>query len=132
MEGAGDYFTEDFNSDRKIQELVNGTKFLNYTIAIILADESKEYTKEELAKAADYLLRYKVDAAFAIGNIGDNTISISGRSKESVDVGAVMRELDGGGSQYSAATKIEDTTVEEVGERLRKIILPNHYIGKKV
>ncbi len=132
MEGAGDYFTEDFNSDRKIQELVSGTKFLNYTIAIILADESKEYTKEELAKAADYLLRYKVDAAYAIGNIGDGEISISARSKESVNVGDVMRELEGGGNQYSGATKLTGTTIGEVGERLRKVILPNHYIGKKI
>ncbi len=132
MESAGDYFTEDFNSDRKIQELVSGTKFLNYTIGIIMADEDKEYTKEELAKAADYLLRYKVDAAYAIGNIGDGVISISARSKESVNVGDVMREIEGGGNPCSGATKLTNTSVEEVGERLRKIILPNHYIGKKV
>ena len=132
MEAAGDYFIEDFNSDRKIQELVSGTKFLNYTIGIILADEDKEYTKEELAKAADYILRYKVDAAFAIGNIGEGVISISARSKESVNVGDVMRELEGGGSQTSGATKLENTTIEEVGQRLRKVILPNHYIGKEV
>jgi phosphoesterase RecJ-like protein len=132
MEKAGDFFTEDFNSDRKIQELVSGTKFLNYTIALIMADEDKEYTKEELAKAADYLLRYKVDAAYAIGNIGDGVISISARSKDSVNVGDVMRELEGGGNQYSGATKLKDTSIEEVGEKLRKIILPNHYIGKKI
>lgn len=130
MEDAGNYFIEDFNSDRKIQELVSRTKFLNYTVGIILADESQEYTKEELAKAADYLLRYKVDAAYAIGNIGDGVISISARSKESTNVGCVMRELDGGGSQYSGATKLTNTTVSEVGERLRKVILPRHYIKK--
>lgn len=132
MEKASDYFIEDFNSDRKIQELVSGTKFLNYTIAIILGNEDKEYTKEELAKAADYLLRYKVDAAYAIGNIGDGVISISARSKDSVNVGNVMRELEGGGNQYSGATKLSNTTIEEVGEKLKKIILPNHYIGKQI
>jgi c-di-AMP phosphodiesterase-like protein len=130
MEKAGEYFTEDFNSDRKIQELVSSTKFLNYTVAIILANEDREYSKEELAKAADYLLKYKVDAAFAVGNIGDGIISVSARSKDSINVGNVMRELEGGGNQYSGATKLENTTIREVGEKLKKIILPNHFVGK--
>lgn len=130
MEKASDYFTEDFYNDRKIQELVGSTQFLNYTIGVILGSEDKEYTKEELAKAADYLLRYKVDAAYAVGNIGDGIVSVSARSKESVNVGNVMRELGGGGNQYSGATKIEGVTVKEVGERLRKILIPTHYIGK--
>ena len=132
MEKASDYFTEDFNSDRKIQELVSSTKFLNYTAAIIIGSEDKEYTKEELAKAADYLLKYKVDAAYAIGNIGDGVISISARSKDSIDVGNVMRELEGGGNQYSGATKLTGTTIGEVGERLKKAILPKNYVGKIV
>lgn len=127
IEQANTYFSEDFKSDRKVQELVNGTKFLNYTIALILGDEDKEYTKEELAKAADYLLKYQVDAAYAIGNIGDGMISISARSKDSVNVGNVMRELNGGGTPCSGATKIKNMTVPEVGEKLMKIIFPNHY-----
>lgn len=132
IEQAEEYFTEDFNSDRRIQELVSGAKFINYTIAVLEGAPDKEYTKEELAKAADYLLRYKIDAAYAIGNIGDGVISISARSKDSVNVGNVMRELDGGGNQYSGATKLENTTIEEVGQRLRKVIMPNHYIRKEV
>ena len=123
-----DLFTEDFNSDRKVQELVSKSKIITYSIATILADEGVEYTKEELAKAADYLLRYKVDAAFAIGYIDDNTISVSARSKERMNVGGVMKELEGGGNQYSAATKLNDTTIEEVGKRLMKIIEPKHYL----
>lgn len=130
MEKAGDYFTEDFNSDRKIQELVNSTEFFNYTIGIILGSEDKEYTKEDLAKAADYLLRYKIDAAYAIGNIGDGVVSISARSKENVNVGDVMRELDGGGNQYSGATKLKGLSVEEVGNKLKKVLLPKYYINK--
>ena len=130
MEDAGNYFIEDFNSDRKIQKLVSRTQFLNYTVGVILADD-EEYTREELAKAADYLLRYKVDAAYAIGNIGDGVISISARSKDSVHVGNVMGEIEGGGTPCSAATKLYNTTVEETGERLKGIILPKFYIQKK-
>ena len=132
IEKANSYFSEDFKSDRKIQELISSTKFINYTIALIQGEEDKEYTKEELAKAADYLLKYKVDAAYAIGNIGDDTISVSARSKDSVNVGNVMRELEGGGNQYSAATKLKNTSIQEVGERLIKIIFPNHFNGKNI
>lgn len=130
MDKAGEFFTEDFNSDRRVQELVSSTKFLNYTVAVIKAKEDKEYTREELAKAADYLLRYKVDAAYAIGNIGDGIISISARSKESVNVGDVMRQLGGGGNQFSGATKIEGATIEETEKKLQKIILPYYSVKK--
>lgn len=130
MEKANSYFSEDFKSDRKIQDLINSTKFLNYTIGLIMGDEDKEYTKEELAKAADYLLKYQVDAAYAIGNIGDGIISISARSKDSVNVGNVMRELNGGGNQFSAATKLKNVSIEEAGEKLMKIIFPNHFDRK--
>lgn len=128
MNVVTDWFAEDFNSDRRVQELVSRAQIVTYSIATILAEEGNEYTKEELAKAADYLLKYKVDASYAIGEIGDNTISISARSKERVNVGKVMQELGGGGNPYSAATKIEDSTIEEVGKQLIKVIQPPHYL----
>lgn len=128
MNVVTDWFAEDFNSDRRVQELVSRAQIITYSFATILAEEGNEYTKEELAKAADYLLKYKVDAAYAIGEIGDNIISISARSKEQINVGKVMQELGGGGNQYSGATKIEDSTIEEVGKKLTKTIKPPFYL----
>lgn len=128
MTKANDYFIEDFNSDRRVQELVNSTRFLSYTIAIIMGKEDEEYTKEELAKATDYLLKYKVDAAYAIGKIAEDTVSISARSKESINVGEVMQELNGGGNQYSGATKIVGETIEETRKKLIKAISPPHFV----
>lgn len=123
-----DWFAEDFISDRRVQELVNNAKILTFSLAIACADEDNEYSKEELAKAADYLLKYKVDAAFAIGNIGDNIISVSARSKEKVNVGEIMHQLEGGGNQYSGATKLTNSTIEQAQKRLMKIIQPPCYI----
>lgn len=128
MNRVTDLFAEDFISDRRVQELVSKAKISTFSIATVSADEQDEYTREELAKVADYLLKYKVDAAFAIGNIGDNVISISARSKEKVNVGAVMQSLEGGGNQYSGATKLTDCSIEEAGKRLMKIIQPPCYI----
>lgn len=121
-------FKEDFYSDRRVQELVSKIEILNYSLAVIMASEEDEYSREELAKAADYALKYGCDGVFAVGNVGDNTISISARSNSRVNVGLIMQDLGGGGNQYSGATKIEDTTVEEVGKKLQKIITPKYYI----
>lgn len=123
-----EWFAEDFISDRRVQELVSKAQISTYSIALVTAEDNIEYTKEELAKVADYLLKYKVDAAFAIGNVGDRVISISARSKEKVNVGAVMQSLNGGGNQYSAATKLNDITISEAAERLKKLLLPPCYI----
>ncbi len=125
-----DLFTEDFNSDRRVQELVSRAKISNYSIATIVANSDEEFTREELAKAADYLLKYKVDAAFAVGNIGDNTVSISARSKEKVNVGEVMHQLEGGGNPFSGATKLQNTTTEEAGKRLIKVLTPPFYTSE--
>lgn len=127
-----DLFAEDFMSDRRVQELVNRAKITNYSVATVCASEDNEYTREELAKAADYLLKYKVDASFVIGNIGDHIISISARSKEKIDCCSVMQQINGkengGGSQFSGAAKVADCSIEEVGKRLIKIIQPPCYV----
>lgn len=123
-------FSEDFESDRRVQELVNRTKMITYKIAMMIADESSEYTTKELARSADYGQTYGVDASFAIGKLDDDMIGISARSKEKIDVGELMHQLGGGGNQYSAACKIKDETVEEVGKKLEKLIRPTCYIEK--
>lgn len=122
------WFAEDFESDKRVFELVSKAIIFKYSYAIVMADNSLEYTREELAKVSDQLLKYGVDAAFAIGNVDENMISISARSKERVNVGEIMKELDGGGNRYSAATKLTDDNIEEVGKRLIKLIEPPYII----
>lgn len=118
-----DFFSEDFVSDRRVHALIDRMEILNDCIALVLADEGIEYTKEELAKVADYLLKYDgVSASFAVGKTDDSVVSISARSKEEIDVEKIMEQLDGGGNQYSAATKLSDCTVEEVGKKLKKVL----------
>lgn len=124
---VNDLFAEDFNSDRRVQDLVSKAQFLNFSIAIVTADGDTEYTKEELAKVADYLLKYKTDAAFAIGNIGEDVLSISARSKGVINAGKVMQELSGGGNKHSAATKLNECTSEEAYKKLVKVLLPPCY-----
>lgn len=124
---VNEYYEEDYVSDRKVQELVSKANFFTYSIAVCIGDENVTYTKEELAKVADYLLRYKADATFAAGYIDDEMISISARSKGNIDVGKIMSELEGGGNTYSAAAKLFSQKMEEVSQKLTKIIKPTFY-----
>lgn len=125
---VSDFFVEDFYSDRKVQNLVNRLDIFNYTVGTIIADENELVEAVELAKAADYSLRYGLDAVFVLGKISEDTVSISSRSHGKVNVGEVMKEFDGGGHQYSGAAKIKNTTVEEVGTKLKKILKNPYYI----
>ena len=123
-----EWFKKDFESDKRVSELFSKAIIYKYSFAIVMAEESCEYTQEELAKVSDKLLKYGVDAAFAIGNVDENVISISARSKERVNVGQVMEVLNGGGNRYSAATKITDENIEDVGKKLIKLIKPPYII----
>lgn len=122
------WFVESFESYRKVQEVVNKVKFLNYKIAISLGEDDMIYQREELAKAADALLKFDADMSFAIGKIDENTISISARGNNLVDVGFLMRQLDGGGNPHAAAAKIDGKDLEEVSKRLIKVVKPSYYV----
>ena len=117
-------FEVDFFSDRKIQELISKATFIAENIAICIADENVRYTKAELAKAADYLLHYKIDAVFAAGFIDDEIISISARSKGEIDVSDIMKNLGGGGHIYSAATELKNIDFNDISKKLELALKP--------
>lgn len=118
----------DYEEDRTIYNLIfNQTllkayeynMFNNYTIAFTLNREKPNtiYRRETLAKTADRLLKYKVDAAFVMGYVDDQNVYISARSKGMIDVGKAMEYIGGGGNIQNAAAKIEGLqifTLEDV------------------
>ena len=55
----------------------------------------------------------EIKACFVIGKIGDSKIGISARSDGTINVQKIMESLDGGGHFSSAATQLEDVTIEE-------------------
>lgn len=108
----------DFEEDRIIYNLIfNETllkayeynMFNNYTIAFTLNREKPGtiYRKETLAKTADRLLNYKVDASFAMGYIDERTLYVSARSKGQIDVGKAMEYIGGGGNTQNAAARLD-------------------------
>ncbi len=125
---ASELLVSDFNEDKIIYNLIINNTILkayeydamnNYTIAFTLNRENPEtiYRRESLAKAADKLLKYKIDASFAMGKIDPETLSISARSKGKIDVGKIMEYVGGGGNSQNAASQIKGlplTTLEDL------------------
>lgn len=120
-------FSEKLSNILKVKGMMENTQLISYMIALIAANEEEEYTTVEIAKAADEALGLGVDAAFAIGRIEDGEISISGRSRSDINIGCIMGQLGGGGNATSGATKINDSTVTEVEEQLKKVLRPSYY-----
>lgn len=126
-------FKTEFETDRRINNLVfNGTLFEKYErdifqtrhVSFTLNREAPKtiYQKEDLAKAADRMTDYNMDATFAIGFVKEGLVSISARSKSDIDVGDIMSRLGGGGNGASAACKIETDDILSVEEKLRNIV----------
>lgn len=127
---ANNMFLEDFEHDRAIQRLVDNTDFQTFMFAIASdsEDSGRIYEPEDIAKAADYLLKYNINCSFAMAYIDDETISMSARSKGLIDVSKIMRLFGGGGNEYSAAAKINGKTLPEIKSYLVSILLPGAFI----
>lgn len=128
---VNDLFMDDYEKDCRFMDLVRTTTWKMFNIAIAVKNEDPNfiYEKEDLARCADWLMRYKTsDAAFAIGLVEENVTYISGRSKGVVDVGEIMSQLGGGGNATSGAARIESNDVKEIKLRLEDVIRPGYKI----
>lgn len=123
---VNELFQADFVSDAKINNLIfNYTLFKEYAEKTLIPRKvsftlnrtcpSMVYRKEEIAKAADRMLKYGVDAAFVMGFNKDGKVSISARGvkkpQESfpligqIKAGEILQKLDFdhcGGNAFSA------------------------------
>ena len=128
-------FDNDRMQQRLISKLIDSTLFSMYNIAISIND-TYSYTQENLAKAADYLLQYSIDAAFVIGFVDKkelglghkDLVSVKARSKSkkenTIDVSNVMKIFGGGGDENRAACLIETDNILAVKEAIQYIIKP--------
>jgi c-di-AMP phosphodiesterase-like protein len=125
-------FSEDYETDKRMLHIVNDVVFPTHIYAIAGGSGDKIiYKPEDIAKASDYLLKYKILASFALGYIDDDTISISARSKGCIDVSFIMRHFGGGGNEYSAAAKVNGMSMEEIKGKLDYIINPCTYLSSE-
>ena len=134
-----DLFSLEFDVDKEVALLIHSddnTRFQSYgeptideesmllkgyNISFTLNRNSpdKTYKKIILAQTADRMLNFRTtDAAFVLGKTNDNEVSISARSKGRIDVGEIMRHMQGGGNTQNAATKIENMNIFDIEKEL--------------
>lgn len=95
---------------------------INSTMILCEIDD-RIVTAKDLAVIADSLLQFQnMEASFCIGKLKENTYGISARSLGNIDVEAIMCKLGGGGHVTEAATRVENTTIDEVKNKLIEII----------
>jgi len=127
---VNELFTEDFAKDTVIRKLIEETKMYDFSLAITCQNSNLDiiYTREDLAKAADYLLKFNTNASFVIGKIDENNYYISARSKGLINVGNIMSMFpNGGGNLYSAAAKVPATmTLKELEAELMNYLTPGY------
>ena len=122
-------FSEDYENDKRMLHIVNDVIFPTHVYGIAGGSGEKViYTPEDIAKAADYLLKYKIFASFALGYVDEETISISARSKGEIDVSTIMRYFGGGGNEYSAAARVKGMSMDEIKNHLDNILNPSTYL----
>ena len=127
-------FLEEFESYCKISNLiVNGTAIKKISDSLLTPIQisftlnrnapKTVYLKEDLAKAADKMLKFNgIDASFALGYLEDGTVHISARSNRRVNVGAIMSELSGGGNVQNAGSRVVSDDIFEVERQLMEKI----------
>ena len=124
-------FYEPFDAYCRISNLiVNGTTIKKYSedllspiqISFTLNRNHPEliYAKEDYAKAADKMLKFGVDAAFALGLVDEDIVHISARGGKRVNVGTIMNAMEGqcGGNALSAGGRIYTDDVFKVEDEL--------------
>lgn len=146
LEFVEDLFLEEYEDDKRIYNLVmtdnnifksfkTSDGLFNRNIAFTYnRDEPYTiYRREDLAKAADHLLKYRVDATFAIGYTKKDLVSISGRSKSEIDVSEILSNIplvNGGGNPTSAGASTDKYNISELELLLESEV--NNYLGNTI
>ncbi len=105
------------------QSAMANLELLESGVVVSAMDEKRKVNRAILSQVADFILSVKdVEAAFVIGNTIDGRVSISARSNGNVNCQVLMETFHGGGHFAAAAAQIENTTVNEVKEKLEEVI----------
>lgn len=107
--------------------VTNSNLFMEKYAISVLPNDKIISDRSFLAQIADKLMGIDgVEASFAIGYLSQDTIGISARSYEKINVQLVMEEMGGGGHLSNAACQIKDKPIDEVLNHLKEIIEANN------
>lgn len=115
------WLRKDLKRTLGINKLVSSIEVYMDKFAFMVSDEV-QMDRIILAQASEEaLLIDGLDAAFTIAKVG-NVIAVSARSTPNINVQIIMEYIGGGGHLNSAAAQIDDKTILEVYEEIKKYI----------
>lgn len=101
---------------------IESSFMIRSNMAMCMMDDNI-YVAKDLATISEELLQLEnIEASFTIGKLADHIIGISARSIGNIDVEAIMAALGGGGHMTEAAAQIEASSINEVREKIMKVI----------
>lgn len=110
--------------------IINNLEVYQGHIGIAKGFDDKEFDRTEIAKISDEIISIDgIDAGFTVAKIGNDTVGISARSIESMNVQIIMEAFHGGGHFNNAAAQIKDSTIDDVVRQLKQCI--DEYIEKE-
>lgn len=119
-----DLFRESYSDYMREARFRSNVEIYRERIAITFVEDGEASPADRIivAKAANNLLMLEgIDASFAAVRIGD-TLHISGRSADKVNVQLILEEIGGGGHFSAAAAQIKEKSAAEVITELKAAI----------
>ncbi len=116
------WLRKDYIRTMEINSLLNHVEiFLDHFAFVITKDIYDD--RILLAQVADAALQINdIDAAFAISRMSDNTIGVSARSFQKVNVQVLLESIGGGGHFSVAAAQIKNRSIQQVVDDLKNMI----------
>ena len=122
VQDVNELLKQDIKDYIKRQKIIASVKVVK-NIATGKGSQRRKYKQEEIAKAANSLLRFnKIKASFVIAKVDNDLISISGRSTGEINIGKILENFGGGGNEYEGAAKVENSNIKQVTDQLSKTI----------
>ena len=130
-------FTESMSTLFTACDIDSRTRTYREKIALTWLSVDHAATEEDniaVAKAADKLMTIDgIEASFALLR-ADNTVTISARSHDKINVQIIMQRLGGGGHYDMAGTRMTHTTLESACQQLKDVLdeyMDNEYEAEK-
>lgn len=124
------YLKEDFYEKKIKNDYLNQMYVYEDIFGVSVSTTNDKIDRVILAKIADDIVMINhIEAGFAVGFIDENTIGISARSLDEINVQIIMENLGGGGHFNNAACQIKDSTLEDVKKRLEETL--SNYLKEK-
>ena len=118
-----DFLKEELEEYRQKISILNNSETPHYGCLVSISPDTDIVSSTTLSIVANEALSIRgIYVSFCIGRIGEHSIKISARSDGSVSVQLIMEKMGGGGHLSMAAAQFEETTVDEVKEKLLGVL----------